>query len=68
MQQPIEPIAAAAADGNGIDMLALMLHASIPVQLVMLLLIFGSIASWPSPSARIHSLRARSRNARYCAW
>ncbi len=46
MQQPIEPIAAAATDGNGIDMLALMLHASIPVQLVMLLLIFGSIASW----------------------
>ena len=46
MQQPIEPIAAIAADGNGIDMLALILHASIPVQLVLLLLVFGSVASW----------------------
>ena len=46
MQQPIEPIAAAATDGNGIDMLALVLHASLPVQLVLLLLVFGSIASW----------------------
>ena len=42
MQQPIDPSAA----HNGIDMLALILHASIPVQLVMLLLLFGSIASW----------------------
>ena len=47
MQQPIEPIAAtAAANGNGIDMLALILHASLPVQLVLLLLVFGSVASW----------------------
>ena len=46
MQQPIEPITAAATDGNGIDMLALVLHASLPVQLVLLLLVFGSIASW----------------------
>jgi len=46
MQQPIEPIAAAATDANGIDMLALVLHASLPVQLVLLLLVFGSIASW----------------------
>jgi biopolymer transport protein TolQ len=43
MQQPIEPTAAA---HNGIDMLALVLHASLPVQLVMLLLLFGSVASW----------------------
>ena len=43
MQQPIEPTAAA---HNGIDMLALVLHASLPVQLVMLLLLFGSLASW----------------------
>ena len=42
--QPIEPSTAAAHDG--INMLALVLHASIPVQLVMLLLLFGSIASW----------------------
>ncbi|MFC7300702.1 protein TolQ [Cognatiluteimonas weifangensis] len=31
---------------NGIDMLALALHASLPVQLVMLLLLFASVASW----------------------
>src|SRR5690606_13569831 len=37
---------AAPAAQDGIDMLALILHASIPVQLVMLLLIFGSVASW----------------------
>ncbi len=43
MQQPIEPATAA---HNGIDMLALVLHASLPVQLVMLLLLFGSVASW----------------------
>lgn len=42
MQQPIDPSTA----HNGIDMLALILHASIPVQLVMLLLLFGSVASW----------------------
>ncbi|HEY0310529.1 MAG TPA: protein TolQ [Luteimonas sp.] len=40
--QPIEPAAA----NDGINMLALVLHASIPVQLVMLLLLFGSVASW----------------------
>ena len=40
--QPIEPAAAQ----DGINMLALVLHASIPVQLVMLLLLFGSVASW----------------------
>jgi len=45
MQQPIEPATTAAAH-NGIDMLALVLHASLPVQLVMLLLLFGSVASW----------------------
>jgi biopolymer transport protein TolQ len=45
MQQPIEPATNAAAH-NGIDMLALVLHASLPVQLVMLLLLFGSVASW----------------------
>lgn len=36
---------AVAADG-GLDMLQLILHASIPVQLVMILLLFASIASW----------------------
>ena len=40
--QPIEPAAA----NDGINMLALVLHASIPVQLVMMLLLFGSVASW----------------------
>ena len=38
---------AAAAAGNGhIDVLQLVLHASLPVQLVMLLLLLASIASW----------------------
>src|SRR5690554_2225371 len=37
---------AAVAMGTDIDMLQLILHASIPVQLVMLLLLFASIASW----------------------
>ena len=31
---------------GGLDMLQLVLHASLPVQLVMLLLLFASIASW----------------------
>ena len=43
MQQALESTAAA---HDGINMLALVLHASIPVQLVMLLLLFGSVASW----------------------
>jgi len=38
--------AAAATPAGGFDMLQLVLHASIPVQLVMLLLLFASIASW----------------------
>ena len=35
----------ATGDG-GLDLLQLLLHASIPVQLVMLLLLFASVASW----------------------
>ncbi len=31
---------------NGLDMLHLILHASLPVQLVMVLLLFASLASW----------------------
>ncbi|NUS39513.1 MAG: protein TolQ [Lysobacter sp.] len=38
--------AAPAAGHHGIDILQLVLHASLPVQLVMLLLLFASIASW----------------------
>ena len=38
--------AAAATPPGGFDMLQLVLHASIPVQLVMVLLLFASIASW----------------------
>ena len=38
--------AAAAAGGGHIDVLQLVLHASLPVQLVMLLLLLASIASW----------------------
>jgi biopolymer transport protein TolQ len=37
---------AATAGGGHIDFLQLVLHASLPVQLVMLLLLFASIASW----------------------
>ncbi len=38
--------AGAATGDNSLNILTLVLHASIPVQLVMLLLLFGSIASW----------------------
>ena len=37
---------ASATAGNGLDMLQLILHASLPVQLVMVLLLFASLASW----------------------
>jgi len=37
---------AAAAAGNHLDIVQLILHASIPVQFVMLLLLIASIASW----------------------
>ncbi|MDR7135070.1 biopolymer transport protein TolQ [Lysobacter niastensis] len=48
---PEEAVSAAAAvapaaAGNSLNLLSLVLHASIPVQLVMLLLLFGSVASW----------------------
>jgi len=36
----------AAAPGGELDMLQLILHASLPVQLVMVLLLFASVASW----------------------
>ncbi|WP_396616753.1 protein TolQ [Lysobacter soli] len=39
-------VTAGAAGDNSLNLLTLVLHASIPVQLVMLLLLFGSIASW----------------------
>ncbi|NLB56944.1 MAG: hypothetical protein GX805_00480 [Gammaproteobacteria bacterium] len=47
-QLPADPgvAEAAVAVGSDIDMLQLILHASIPVQLVMLLLLAASIASW----------------------
>ena len=38
--------ATAATAGNSLDLMQLVLHASLPVQLVMLLLLFASIASW----------------------
>ena len=38
--------AVAATGGGHIDFLQLVLHASLPVQLVMLLLLFASVASW----------------------
>jgi biopolymer transport protein TolQ len=44
--QAAQAVTAGAADANSLNLLTLVLHASIPVQLVMLLLLFGSIASW----------------------
>jgi len=38
--------AAPATAHNGLDMVQLVLHASLPVQLVLLLLLFASVASW----------------------
>jgi len=35
-----------AAGANSLDVLQLLLHASLPVQLVMVLLLFASVASW----------------------
>src|SRR3954470_13380670 len=48
---PEEAVARAAATvpsatHNGLDMLQLVIHASIPVQFVLLLLLFASVASW----------------------
>ncbi|HET8818004.1 MAG TPA: protein TolQ, partial [Xanthomonadaceae bacterium] len=44
----IEELTAGAPPGGSgeLDMLQLVLHASLPVQLVMLLLLFASLASW----------------------
>ena len=53
--------AAAAASGNHLDILQLVLHASIPVQFVMLLLLGASIASWVI-IFRKRSLLARAEN------
>lgn len=44
---PVDAAAPAAqAVGNDIDLLQLILHASLPVQIVMVLLLLASIASW----------------------
>lgn len=47
---PAETLAAAdtapTVVGNNLDLFQLILHASLPVQLVMVLLVIGSIASW----------------------
>ena len=44
---PVDAAAPAAqALGNDIDLLHLLLHASLPVQIVMVLLLLASIASW----------------------
>lgn len=44
--QAVQAASAAAAGSGELDILQLVLHASLPVQAVMLLLLFGSIASW----------------------
>jgi len=41
-----QAVTASVTGDNSLNLLTLVLHASIPVQLVMLLLLFGSIASW----------------------
>ena len=49
-EEPVATIGGVATDpavaDNSINMLQLILHASIPVQLVMVLLLFASVASW----------------------
>jgi biopolymer transport protein TolQ len=42
----VQGLPAAVAGDGGLDLLQLVLHASLPVQLVMVLLLFASIASW----------------------
>ncbi|MDQ3495775.1 MAG: protein TolQ [Pseudomonadota bacterium] len=41
-----EPASSAALTASNLDILHLVLHASLPVQLVMLVLLFASVASW----------------------
>ncbi|MGI8561235.1 MAG: protein TolQ [Luteimonas sp.] len=41
-----EPASSAALTASNLDILQLVLHASLPVQLVMLVLLFASVASW----------------------
>lgn len=41
-----DPATAAAAAGTNMDLLKLVLDASLPVQLIMLLLVVGSVVSW----------------------
>ncbi|TXK62625.1 protein TolQ [Alkalisalibacterium limincola] len=43
---PELPVAAPALPSTDLDVIGLILHASIPVKIVMLLLIFGSVSSW----------------------
>ncbi|MBW8310577.1 MAG: protein TolQ [Rhizobium sp.] len=47
---PAEAVPAAAeaavSAGSGLNYLQLMLHASLPVQLIVLLMLFGSVVSW----------------------
>src|SRR5690606_39417328 len=40
------PLPGAVVGDGGVDMLQLVLHASLPVQLVLVLLLFASVASW----------------------
>ncbi len=62
--QAAQALSTGAADANSLNLLHLVLQASIPVQLVMLLLLFGSVASWViifRKEARARPRRARSR-------
>ncbi|MGY0558075.1 MULTISPECIES: protein TolQ [unclassified Lysobacter] len=53
---------AVAGDG-GVDMLQLILHASLPVQLVLVLLLFASVASWVIIFRKIKLLGRADREA-----
>lgn len=43
---PELPVAAPALPTTDLDVIGLIIHASIPVKIVMLLLLFGSVSSW----------------------
>jgi len=58
-----EPAPAAPTLSNEIDLLTLILHASLPVQLVMALLVVGSIASWMIIFRKKSVLDGARRNA-----
>ncbi len=57
------PAAALVVSSEGLDLVHLMLHASIPVQAVMLILVLASIASWMIIFRKKQGLDAASKEA-----